>query len=213
MAEFKLTENQAAAVYDRSGTLLVAAAAGSGKTAILTKRILEKLTDENEACDISEFLVVTFTKAATGELRSRLYKELSEYIKKNPKNTRARRQLSLVNLAKISTIHSFCYDLIKQNFESLSLPATLRIGEQTELDVLLYNTLEELVSENYESDGDSSLFLKAVEVLSVLLRASRIFTRSFAVFPSHTENTKRVLRCTESLRNAKRYSRRQSALL
>lgn len=166
MADFKLTENQAAAVYDRSGTLLVAAAAGSGKTAILTKRILEKLTDEKETFDISEFLIVTFTKAATGELRARLYKELSEYIKQNPNSTRARRQLSLINLAKISTIHSFCYDIIKQNFEALSLPSTLRIGEQTELDVLLYNTLEELVSENYESDGDSSLFLKAVEVLS-----------------------------------------------
>ena len=78
----KLTENQSIAVNDRSGTLLVAAAAGSGKTAILTRRLIERLCDPECDADISEYLVVTFTKAATSELRERLYKALSEYAKK-----------------------------------------------------------------------------------------------------------------------------------
>ena len=86
MAEIKLTKAQQTAVDDRSGTLLVAAAAGSGKTAILTKRLISRLCSENEEGDISEILVVTFTKAATGELRARLYKELSEFVSKNPAN-------------------------------------------------------------------------------------------------------------------------------
>ena len=166
MAEFKLTPAQSAAVNDRSGTLLVAAAAGSGKTAILTKRILSKLCSPDDDGDISEFLIVTFTKAATAELRTRLYKELSAYVKENPENRRARRQLSLIGLAKISTIHSFCLDIIKSNFEALSLPSNLRMGEETEINVLMKNTLEQIISEKYEQSDDGSLFLKAVEILS-----------------------------------------------
>lgn len=166
MAEFKLTQAQSLAVSDRSGTLLVAAAAGSGKTAILTRRIIEKLSDADENGDISQYLIVTFTKAATAELRERLYKGLSEYVRANPGNKRARRQLSLIGLAKISTIHSFCLDIIRTNFQALSLPSTLRMGEETEVNVLMKNTLDRLISEKYEQSGDGSLFLKAVEILS-----------------------------------------------
>ncbi len=166
MAEIKLTKAQQTAVNDRSGTLLVAAAAGSGKTAILTRRLIDRLCSPDEDGDISEFLVVTFTKAATGELRARLYKELSKYVKANPANKRARRQLSLIGLAKISTIHSFCLDIIKSNFEALSLPSILRMGEDTEVNVLLKNTLDRIISERYDNSDKGALFLKAVEILS-----------------------------------------------
>ena len=163
---FELTKNQKCAISDRSGTLLVAAAAGSGKTAILTRRLLEKLCNPDEQGDISEFLVVTFTKAATNELKARLYKMLSEYVRNNPNNARARRQLSLMGLAKISTVHSFCLDIIRANFEALSLPAQLRMGEDTEVAVLERNILEAIVSERYENSADNTLFIKAVEILS-----------------------------------------------
>jgi len=166
MAEFKLTKAQSTAVEDRGGTLLVAAAAGSGKTAILTKRIISKLCSEKDEGDISEYLIVTFTKAATAELRARLYKELSAYIKEHPENKRARRQLSLIGLAKISTIHSFCLDIIRSNFQALSLPSTLRMGEETEVNVLMSNTLDRIIGERYENGDEGSLFLKAVEILS-----------------------------------------------
>ena len=122
----------------------------SGKTAILTKRLISRLCSPDETGDISEFLVVTFTKAATSELRTRLYKELSEYVRNNPQNKRARRQLSLVGLASISTIHSFCLDIIKSNFSSLGLPSVLRMGEGTEVNVLMKNTLDAIISERYE---------------------------------------------------------------
>lgn len=166
MAEIKLTENQRIAVTDKSGTLLVAAAAGSGKTAILTRRLIDRLCSPDCSEDISKYLVVTFTKAATGELRERLYKALSEYVRSNPNNARARRQLSLIGLAKISTIHSFCLDIIKSNFQALSLPSVLRMGEETETNVLLRTTFEELIAEKYESADTNTLFIKAVEVLS-----------------------------------------------
>ncbi len=166
MAKIKLTENQRIAVEDKSGTLLVAAAAGSGKTAILTKRLIDRLCAPDGDGDISQYLVVTFTKAATSELRERLYKALSEYVRENPKNSRARRQLSLIGLAKISTIHSFCLDIIKSNFEALSLPSTLRMGEETEINVLLRTTLEAIIAERYEDTENNTMFLKAVEVLS-----------------------------------------------
>lgn len=166
MGEIKLTKAQKTAVEDRGGTLLVAAAAGSGKTAILTKRIISRLCSENDDGDISEFLIVTFTKAATAELRARLYKELSAYTREHPENKRARRQLSLIGLAKISTIHSFCLDIIKSNFQALSLPSTLRMGEETEVNVLMNNTLDRIINEKYEREDDGSIFLKAVEILS-----------------------------------------------
>lgn len=166
MGKFKLTENQAAAVNNKNGTLLVAAAAGSGKTAILTQRLLQRLCSPNEEGDISEFLVVTYTKAATAELKERLYKELSAYVAEHPENKRARRQLSLIGLAKISTIHSFCLDIIKENFQALSLPPKLRMGEETEISVLMQSTLEELITEKYEETDNNTTFLKAVEIFS-----------------------------------------------
>ncbi len=164
MADFKLTENQKIAVKDRSGTLLVAAAAGSGKTAILTQRIVEKLCDPLCDTDISRLLIVTFTKAATYELKERLYKALSKYVQKNPQNARARRQLSLMGLAKISTIHSFCLDIIRSNFEAIGLPAKIKMGEETEMNILMRQVLEEILEEKYNIGNVS--FLKLMEIMS-----------------------------------------------
>ena len=210
MAEIKLTKAQQTAVDDRSGTLLVAAAAGSGKTAILTKRLIARLCSADEEGDISEFLVVTFTKAATGELRSRLYKALSEYVRNNPSNKRARRQLSLMGLAKISTIHSFCLDIIKSNFEALSLPSNLRMGEDTEVNVLLGNTLDNIISDRYDSSDENPVFLKAVEILSSaksdsdfaesilgLYKKLRGLADYEEKFTSHLEKYREVANCTE----------------
>ena len=123
MSERKWTEKQLQAIETRDRTLLVSAAAGSGKTATLTERIIRSLMDEENPVSVDSLLVVTFTKAATGELRSRLYKALSEYVRNNPSDKRARRQLSLMGLAKISTIHSFCLDIIKSNFETIKQEA------------------------------------------------------------------------------------------
>lgn len=160
------TPNQQTAIDDRGGTLLVAAGAGSGKTAVLTSRLIDRLCDPNEDADISAYLVVTFTKAATQELRNRLYKALSERVAKEPSNARARRQLSLLGLARISTVHSFCLDLVRSHFEALSLPAHLRMGDDAETAVLCRATLERILAERYEQPENDPLFLKAMEILS-----------------------------------------------
>ena len=211
MAEFKLTQAQSLAVSDRSGTLLVAAAAGSGKTAILTRRIIEKLSDADENGDISQYLIVTFTKAATAELRERLYKGLSEYVRANPGNKRARRQLSLIGLAKISTIHSFCLDIIRTNFQALSLPSTLRMGEETEVNVLMKNTLDRLISEKYEQSDDGHYFLRplkfspAQKVMKASAKLCFRFIKSSGDFPSRGRSSSLILTSTVKLKNQTKY--------
>ena len=107
MAERRWTEEQLSAINTRDKTLLVSAAAGSGKTATLTERIIRSLLDEENPMDIDAILVVTFTNAAASELRAKISKALSEAVEKNPENKHLKRQLYLLPSAKIRTIDSF----------------------------------------------------------------------------------------------------------
>ena len=102
---FQLTEQQAAVVNNRGGALLVSAAAGSGKTRVLVERLLGRV--EHEGLDIDHFLVITYTKAAAAELRSRIVEELSQRLARNPTDRHLRRQQTLVYKAQISTVHAF----------------------------------------------------------------------------------------------------------
>ena len=105
------TPDQQTAIDDRGGALLVSAAAGSGKTAVLTERVLRRLTDENDPVDIDRLLLVTFTNAAAAEMRERIGAALGAAVAANPRDTRLRRQLFLVHRAKITTVHALCLSL------------------------------------------------------------------------------------------------------
>lgn len=121
------------AAIDQSGkTVLVSAAAGSGKTYTLTQRIIKKIIEDG--ADISRMLIVTFTRAAAGELKSRISSALSEEIAKHPENRHLQNQMLLIPSAKICTIDSFFTDPVKSNFDKLGLPAKVRLADSTELE-------------------------------------------------------------------------------
>ena len=121
MAETKWTEEQNAAIVTRKCNLLVAAAAGSGKTAVLVERIIRIITDEKNPVDIDKLLVVTFTNAAASEMRERIAAAISKSLEANPNSKILQRQLTLLSRANITTMHSFCLDVIKNHFYTIDL--------------------------------------------------------------------------------------------
>ena len=130
------TEAQRAAIKIHNKTLLVSAAAGSGKTATLTERIIRSITDTEHPADISRMLIVTFTRAAAEELKTRIFHALSEALAKEPTNSYLASQLVKLGSAHICTIDSFCLDLLRSNFSALGLPASFRIADETEMEQL-----------------------------------------------------------------------------
>ena len=151
VADVRFTENQRAAIDADGTSVLVSAAAGSGKTAVLTERVIRLLTGEN-AVSADKLVIVTFTTAAAEEMRSRISQKLSERIALDPKNEWLRMQQLMLPKAKISTIHSLCSTLIKTHFEKLGLPGEMRISDDSELQVLINETVEEVFSKRYEAE-------------------------------------------------------------
>ena len=150
MAEVVWTPAQRDAIDSRGYSVAVSAAAGSGKTAVLTRRIIERVCGEDG--DISRVLVVTFTKAAAAELVSRIADALSKKLAENPENAHIRKQSLLVSSAHISTIHSFCLDLIRTNFQKLNIPPDFSAGDETEIRLLMNEIAEELISDYFEGE-------------------------------------------------------------
>ncbi len=144
------TEAQASAIRTRGRTLLISAAAGSGKTATLTERIIRRLTDPENPIELSRLLVVTFTRAAASELRERIGKALTEAIAADPGNGHLRRQLIGLSSAHISTIDAFVREPVTAHFAELGLSAKTRIADEAELLPLSEQVMGELVSEFYE---------------------------------------------------------------
>ena len=108
------TEDQWKAIWAKDQDILVAAAAGSGKTAVLVNRIIQKVISEEDPIDVDELLVVTFTNASAAEMRHRVSEALEKAINDNPHSQHLRKQLSLINRASISTLHSFCLEVIRK---------------------------------------------------------------------------------------------------
>lgn len=131
------TREQKRIIDIRDSNILVSAAAGSGKTAVLVERILNLVKNENK--DIDEFLVVTFTKAAAAGMKQKIQKALVE-ASNNGENVRhIRKQLSLLNKAHITTIDSFCMDVVKSNFHVLGMDPSFRVGDNSELNIVFKN--------------------------------------------------------------------------
>ncbi len=143
------TASQEAAMSLRGKTLLVSAAAGSGKTSVLTERIIRRLTDREDPADLSRILVVTFTRAAAAELKGRIASALSEALAENPGDRHLSRQLLSLGSAQISTIDSFFQKTVRAHFEELGLPATFRIADPAEILPLCMEILDGLLEEFY----------------------------------------------------------------
>ena len=149
-SEVKWTEEQKQAIYEKESNILVAAAAGSGKTAVLVERIINKIINGN--IDIDKLLVVTFTNAAASEMRERVLNAIYKKIDENPEDERLQRQVTLLNKASICTIDSFCLDVVRNNFFEIDISQNFRIGDTTEIEILKQDVLEDLFEEKYEKE-------------------------------------------------------------
>ena len=158
---FSLTEEQQAAVDNRGGGLLVSAAAGSGKTRVLVERLLARV---EEGADVDRFLVITYTKAAAAELRSRIVEELSDRLALRPTDGHLRRQATLVYKAGISTIHAFCAQLLRECGHLLDLDPDFRLCDEGEAGILMLRALNDVLDRRYEAmDSD---FAQLVDTMS-----------------------------------------------
>ena len=153
MAEIRLTPEQQKVVDTRNCNLLVAAAAGSGKTAVLVKRIIKKVTEEGQ--DIDRLLIVTFTNAAAAEMRERIGAAIEDALLRSPEDAHLQRQMLLLHNARITTIHSFCLSVIREFFHLLSLDPGFRIGDEAELSLLRADVLEEVLEQAYSREEDA----------------------------------------------------------
>ena len=162
MAE-KLTPQQAQAVNDRGGRLLVSAAAGSGKTKVLVDRLMSYLTDPIAPSNIDEFLMITYTKAAAAELRGKIAAKLTERVALEPDNTHLRRQLQRLYLTKISTVHSFCGDVLREYAYRLDIPGDFRVADENECSEIRTRVMEKLLDEAYSRGLDDPSFRAFVD--------------------------------------------------
>ena len=154
MSETKWTDEQQQAIDTRKCNLLVAAAAGSGKTAVLVERIIKIITNEENPVDIDKLLVVTFTSAAAAEMRERIAAAISKALEKNPNSKNLQKQLTLLSRANITTIHSFCLDVIKNYFYTIDLDPSFRIADETEITLMKNEIIEDIFEELYEEDNE-----------------------------------------------------------
>ena len=151
------TKDQQTAIENRGGTLLVSAAAGSGKTAVLVERVLTRLTDPHDPVDIDRLLLVTFTNAAAAEMRERIGAALAQAAARDPQDTRLRRQLFLVHRAKITTVHALCLSLAREQAAALGIAPDFRLMDAQEGKILRAEVLEEVLDAAYER-GDAGFF-------------------------------------------------------
>ena len=157
MAEVKWTNEQLQAIQEKNSNILVAAAAGSGKTAVLVERIIHKIIDEQ--MDIDKILVVTFTNAAASEMRERILEAIYKKLEENPENVHLQRQIILLNEASICTIHSFCLDVIHNHFYEIDLPSNFKIADTAEIDLLKQEVLDDLFEQKYTENDKNFIEL------------------------------------------------------
>ena len=151
------TPAQRAAIEDRGGTLLVSAAAGSGKTAVLVERAVQLICDAHAPVSADRLLIVTFTRAAAQELRARIAVRLTEEMAKRPGDAWLRRQKLLLGRADIGTIDAFCMQLLKRYFAQLDLPPDFTLAEDALSHSLRQSALAQTMEEMYE-DADFAAF-------------------------------------------------------
>ena len=183
MAERKWTSEQLLAIEARGRTLLVSAAAGSGKTATLTERIIRRLLEKENPVTIDSLLIVTYTNAAAGELRQKISAALEAAVKNNPGDEGLMRQLMMLPSAKIKTIDAFCNDVLKANVDRAGLPPSYRISTGAECELLSSAILEGLIDAVYNGDAPEIASPEDFEKLAECLTDSK-----------HTEDLAEVIK-------------------
>ncbi|WP_410515122.1 helicase-exonuclease AddAB subunit AddA [Paenibacillus sp. BR2-3] len=160
------SDDQWRAIAESGDDILVAAAAGSGKTAVLVERIIRKISSEESGFSVDRLLVATFTKAAAAEMRQRIREALDRELENNPDHVHLRRQLALLGKASITTLHSFCLEVIRRYYQMIPIDPGFRILNEHEAEMMRQELLEELFEEKYGEAGDDGIFVKLVDWFS-----------------------------------------------
>ncbi|WP_339174584.1 helicase-exonuclease AddAB subunit AddA [Paenibacillus sp. FSL H7-0943] len=163
------SDDQWRAIAESGDDILVAAAAGSGKTAVLVERIIRKISKEENGFSVDRLLVATFTKAAAAEMRQRIREALDRELEENGENDHLRRQLSLLGKASITTLHSFCLEVIRRYYQKIPIDPGFRILNEHEAEMMRQELLEELLEEKYGevgADGEDSIFVQLADWFS-----------------------------------------------
>jgi len=180
--EIKHTEAQMAVIQNRGGGLLVSAAAGSGKTSVLVDRLLDRILKEQRRID--EFLIITFTKAAAQELRSRIGRALSQKLREDPGNRHLQRQSMLLYKTQISTIHSLCTVMLREWGHAIDLPLDFSLCEEEDARLLMQQALLDELEQQYENIDSNDEFAKLLDILSAGRDDSRLMDIVLDVFRS-----------------------------
>ncbi|UJF35065.1 helicase-exonuclease AddAB subunit AddA [Paenibacillus hexagrammi] len=160
------TDDQWDAITLSGQNMLVAAAAGSGKTAVLVERIIRRISDEWNPVDVDRLLVATFTKAAASEMKHRIREALEKELTKQPHSQHLRKQLALMGRASITTLHSFCLEVIQRYFSLIKLDPGFRIANETEGELLRYDLLQEMLEQYYSESVEDSAFWRLMDSFS-----------------------------------------------
>ncbi len=144
------TPEQKDAIDSRKGTVLVSAAAGSGKTAVLVERVIRRLTDSETPCSTDNLLIVTFTKAATAQMRERIGAAILKKLADEPSNSHLRRQYMMLPFAQICTIDSFCNDLVRENFHALGISPDYSVIDNETAVIMKREAAERVLERAYE---------------------------------------------------------------
>ncbi len=158
------TPDQQRVIDTRNSNILVSAAAGSGKTAVLVERIIQMITDEKKPVDIDRLLIVTFTSAAAAQMRERISKAVSQRLEENPESEHLQKQASLIHNAQITTIDSFCLFVIRNNFNEISLDPAFRVADESEVKMLEADVMGRLMEEAHTEPTER--FLHFIECYS-----------------------------------------------
>ncbi len=218
MAERVWTQKQKQAIDTRDRTLLVSAAAGSGKTATLTERVICSLMDEKNPISVDSLLVVTFTNAAAAELRVKISRALEEAVEKNPENKLLARQLFMLPEAKIRTIDSFCGDILRSNADRVGVPFNYRIGDTSECELLALSIMDGIIEAVYSGELPEIASALEFEELADCLTDSKnteelseVFRYVFEMCESNEEGIESLLGFAE-IYNPEKYTDVKSSL-
>lgn len=158
------TSDQQKAIDARKGTLLVSAAAGSGKTAVLVERVIRRICDSENPCDVENLLIVTFTNAAAAQMKEKIHAAIGKKIAENPDDKRLRRQQLMLPCASICTIDSFCIGLVRENFHALGISPDFALLDESKLAVLRSQAVNTVVENMHKEHSES--FLTLSELIS-----------------------------------------------
>ena len=181
------TKEQQQAIDSRGGTILVSAAAGSGKTTVLVERVIRRLEDKDNPCSADRLLIVTFTKAATAQMREKIASAIEKRLELEPDNEHLLRQRMLLPFEHISTIDSFCGEIVRENFQQLGISPDFKLLEQTQLDLMQSDAADTVIEQAYRENSEAfrrllDLFVtsgddsKLSSIITSLYENSRAFT-------------------------------------